>query len=105
MTQATTLTELRDAFMATQEKYFSDRRALVERLIERKAAERKKYLEDRRALVKKKAAERITQTRAAKELGVTLTCLNNIIRRENIYWPVIRQGQPGATSDLKERAA
>ena len=60
---------------------------------------RETYFAARRALVERKAAERITQTRAARELGVNLTCLNNIIRREGIHWPVIRQGKKESKND------
>ena len=45
------------------------------------------------AIVEALAAERITQTEAAKRLGMTLTGLNNFIHREGILWPVIKQGQ------------
>lgn len=34
-----------------------------------------------------------TQTEAARILGMTTTGLNNIVRRQGIYWPVIRQGR------------
>lgn len=51
-----------------------------------------RYYAERRAIIERHAKQRKTQTAAARELGVTLTCLNNIIHRENITWPVIRQG-------------
>ena len=50
------------------------------------------YRNARRAIVERKAQERKTQTEAARELGVSLTCLNNIIKRERIDWPVKKQG-------------
>jgi len=50
------------------------------------------YYAERRALIERKAKQRKTQTVAARELGVTLTRLNNIIHRESINWPIIRQG-------------
>ena len=51
------------------------------------------YYAARRAMIERHARERKTQTQAAKELGVSLTRLNNIIHREGIYWPTIKQGQ------------
>lgn len=50
------------------------------------------YRQTRRDLIEAKNAQRMTQTQAARELGVSLTCLNNIIRREGITWRVIKQG-------------
>jgi len=50
-------------------------------------------------MIEAKANERITQTEAARHLGVTLTALNNIIRREGIYWPVIRRGFKSRTDE------
>lgn len=52
----------------------------------------KAYRQTRRALIEAKNAQGLTQTQAARELGVSLTCLNNIIRREKIVWRVIKQG-------------
>jgi len=52
------------------------------------------YRSARRKMVERKAKEGKTQTQAAHELGVKLTCLNNLIRREGIDWPVKRQGLP-----------
>lgn len=45
-----------------------------------------------RQAVERLAAERITQTQAARSQGMTLTALNNIIRRAGIFWPVKAQG-------------
>jgi len=39
------------------------------------------------------AAMRITQTVAAKHLGMSLNGLNNIIVRNGLFWPVKRQGR------------
>ena len=39
------------------------------------------------------AALRITQTAAAKHLGVSMNTLNNIIVRNGLFWPVKRQGR------------
>lgn len=47
---------------------------------------------ERRELVEAMEAKRITQTVAAKRLGMSLTYLNNIIHAEGIWWPVKRQG-------------
>ena len=38
------------------------------------------------------ARSRITQTEAAKKLGVSLQVLNRFIQLNNIHWPVIKQG-------------
>lgn len=62
---------------------------MTETLPEMKARHRA----ERRALVEKMAKERMTQTQAARRLGVKLTHLNNLIRREGIFWPVVRQGR------------
>lgn len=51
------------------------------------------YRTARRAMIERCASAGMTQTDAARELGVSLTCLNNIVRREKIDWPVKRQGR------------
>jgi len=51
------------------------------------------YRQARRAMVERHARAGLTQTEAARELGVSLTALNNLIRREGIDWPVKRQGR------------
>ena len=38
------------------------------------------------------ARSRITQTEAAKKLGVSLQVLNRFIQLNAIHWPVIKQG-------------
>ena len=43
--------------------------------------------------VERLAQSRITQTEAAKILDVSRACINNIIQRNRIFWPVIRQGR------------
>ena len=43
--------------------------------------------------VAKQAELRITQTKAAKQLGLSLQGLNNIIMRNGLPWPVKRQGR------------
>ena len=48
---------------------------------------KKTYYAARRSLIEAEAAKQITQTEAAKNLGVSLHCLNNIIQREGIFWP------------------
>lgn len=53
---------------------------------------KKSYYETRRKMIVRCAKKRMTQAEAALALGVTRTCLNNIIKREKIAWPVIRQG-------------
>jgi len=46
-----------------------------------------------RALILSQANARKTQTQASRTLGVSLTCLNNLIQRMGIYWPVKAQGR------------
>ena len=52
-----------------------------------------RYYAARRAMIEAKAAQGMTQTQAARELGVTLQALNNEIMRNNIAWIVTRQGE------------
>ena len=47
---------------------------------------------ERRRMVERLAAERITQTQASNRLGIKLTRLNNYIQRNNVFWPVVKQG-------------
>ena len=47
---------------------------------------------ERREMVEGLAAERLTQTQAARKLKTTVNCLNNYIQRNRICWPVIKQG-------------
>lgn len=51
-----------------------------------------RHKRERRELVERLAAERITQTQAAKRLKMSLQGLNNFIQRQRIFWPVIQQG-------------
>jgi len=53
----------------------------------------KRFKAERVQLVETLAAERLTQTQAACRLDVSLTALNNFIRRRGIFWPVIQQGK------------
>ena len=39
------------------------------------------------------AASGVTQTKAAKELGVSLQTLNRFIQLNSIHWPVKEQGR------------
>jgi len=55
---------------------------------------RRDYEARRRALVMAKRERGLTQTQAARELGVSLQALNNLLRREGIDWPHKRQGLP-----------
>ena len=52
-----------------------------------------RHQRERRELVEGLAARRITQSEAARNLGTSLGCLNNFIRRNGISWPVKRQGR------------
>ena len=47
-----------------------------------------------RAALERLAAERITQTEAARRNGMALTDLNGLLVRMGIFWPVKRQGRP-----------
>ena len=47
---------------------------------------------ERIELVQSLAQSRYTQAEAAKILDISRTNLNNFIQRNNIYWPVIMQG-------------
>jgi transcriptional regulator with GAF, ATPase, and Fis domain len=52
-----------------------------------------RHMRERIELVQSLAQSRYTQTEASKILGVKLTALNNFVRRNEIYWPVIQQGK------------
>jgi transcriptional regulator with GAF, ATPase, and Fis domain len=52
----------------------------------------RRHERERREMVERLAAERLTQTHAARRLGISLSGLNNFIQRKGIFWPVIRQG-------------
>lgn len=54
---------------------------------------RARHMRERIELVTSLAQSRYTQTEASKILGVKLTALNNFVRRNEIYWPVIQQGK------------
>ena len=54
---------------------------------------RARHMRERVELVQSLAQSRYTQTQASKILGMKLTALNNFIRRNEIYWPVIEQGK------------
>ncbi len=47
---------------------------------------------EKRALVEAWAKRRVTQTFAAKKLGMQLNHLNNYLLRNGIHWPVKKQG-------------
>ena len=52
-----------------------------------------RHKRERRQLVENLASERMTQTQACRVLKTNLSCLNNFIKRNGIFWPVIRQGK------------
>jgi len=56
------------------------------------AALKARYYADRRSMIEAQAAAGLTQTQAARKLGVGRTALNNIIKRTGIYWPYSKQG-------------
>lgn len=53
----------------------------------------RRHKAEKRAIVQAMSDERITQTVAARRLGMTLTGLNNFIHREGIFWRVVEQGK------------
>lgn len=53
----------------------------------------RRHKAEKRAIVQAMSDERITQTVAARRLGMTLTGLNNFIHREGIMWRVVEQGK------------
>ena len=54
---------------------------------------RARHMRERIELVESLAQSRYTQTQASKILGMKLSALNNFIRRNEVYWPVIEQGK------------
>jgi DNA invertase Pin-like site-specific DNA recombinase len=52
-----------------------------------------RHKQEKRQAVEAMNAACMTQTEAAKALGVSLTCLNNFVRRSGIVWRVIQQGK------------
>ena len=54
---------------------------------------RARHMRERVELVQSLAQSRYTQTEASKILNVKLSALNNFVRRNEIYWPVIQQGK------------
>jgi len=53
---------------------------------------RERQKQERIEQVRKLAQSRITQTQAARELGVSLQTLNRFIQLNEIFWPVVKQG-------------
>lgn len=64
-----------------------------------------RHHKERMNQVKYLAVMGYTQTQAAKILDVKLTMLNNFVKRNNIYWPVIEQGKKTneTTAQLRSR--
>jgi DNA invertase Pin-like site-specific DNA recombinase len=54
---------------------------------------RERHERERKEQVERLAQSRITQTEAAKYLGISLQCLNNFVQRHKIFWPVKKQGR------------
>jgi len=54
---------------------------------------RARHMRERIELVESLAQSRYTQTQASKILGMKLSALNNFVRRNEVYWPVIQQGK------------
>lgn len=52
----------------------------------------KRHKAERRALVEYWAKRRVTQTFAAKKLGMKLSNLHGFVKRNKIHWPVKAQG-------------
>lgn len=53
----------------------------------------RRHARERRQVVERLAAQRLTQTQAARRLGMNLTALNNYINRAGIHWPYKAQGK------------
>ena len=53
---------------------------------------RERQKQERIEQVRELAQSRITQTQAARELGVSLQTLNRFIQLNEIFWPVVKQG-------------
>jgi DNA invertase Pin-like site-specific DNA recombinase len=53
---------------------------------------RERQKQERIEQVRELAQSRITQTQAARELGVSLQTLNRFIQLNDIFWPVVKQG-------------
>lgn len=52
-----------------------------------------RHKRERLEMVQSFAQSYYTQTQASKILDVKLTCLNNYVKRNRIFWPVIQQGK------------
>ena len=52
-----------------------------------------RHKRERLEMVQSLAQSSYTQTQAAKILDVKLTCLNNYVQRNRVFWPVIQQGK------------
>ncbi len=53
---------------------------------------RKRHVNDLRLLLTTLAGRRITQTEASRLLGVRLGAFNQLLSRNDVFWPVKRQG-------------
>lgn len=62
---------------------------------------RETYFAARRAMIKRCADKGMTQTEAAKALGVSPSYLNRFASDNGINWPVIRPGNFGPRSKGK----
>jgi hypothetical protein len=52
-----------------------------------------RHKRERLEMVQSLAQSSYTQTQASKILDVKLTCLNNYVQRNRVFWPVIQQGK------------
>lgn len=75
--------------------------------IETLAQIRKRHRDEVNSVLRSYAIAGYTQAEVARELDASLTQINNIIVRNNIPWPVIRQGNHGKqdTSELEAALA
>lgn len=49
---------------------------------------------ERLQVVEEMAAQNLSKTKAARELGITLRCLSNFTQRYGVEWPHYQQGIP-----------
>lgn len=55
---------------------------------------KRRHIQERIDLLERCASMRMTQTQAARCLGMRLQTINEYIRKYGIFWPVKAQGKP-----------
>ena len=61
----------------------------------------RRHKRERYEMVKSLAKDGFTQTEAAQILHVDLSCLNNYVQRNKIFWPVKLQGKRSSETHTK----